>query len=227
MIDPRCQGASGREHRGSSPLVSASPHPVSNRTFARSFARAVHRPRLGPVPGGCHILFGCVVLTLMRIAVVGGTGTLGRSVATLLRERGHDAVSRARIDVSPLDRPLGADASAKRAPADRRRARRSRRDRPFGGATSRGETHRDRGARAPRAPGLGSSLEGCNPPRSLQLVRVNGAPGILLVDSEGVVNVVAFTLDAGRITAIGVVRNPEKLTSLRDRNEPRDGGTAS
>ena len=32
------------------PLVSASPNPVSNRTFARSFARAVHRPRLGPVP---------------------------------------------------------------------------------------------------------------------------------------------------------------------------------
>ncbi|SRR6266496_2839963 len=32
------------------PLISASPHPVTSREFARIFARAVHRPRLFPLP---------------------------------------------------------------------------------------------------------------------------------------------------------------------------------
>ncbi|AKV00061.1 Cell division inhibitor [Labilithrix luteola] len=45
--DPRIRG----------PLVSASPNPVTNRTFARSFARAVHRPRLGPMPAPIMRLF--------------------------------------------------------------------------------------------------------------------------------------------------------------------------
>ena len=44
---------------------------------------------------------------------------------------------------------------------------------------------------------------------------VNGAPGLLL-DTGGTLGVVAFTLSRGRITAIDIIRNPEKLGTLPD-----------
>ena len=47
-----------------------------------------------------------------------------------------------------------------------------------------------------------------------RIVDVNGAPGAVTV-ADGDVSVLAFTLDGGRITALDVVRNPEKLGSLR------------
>ncbi|MFI6982978.1 RNA polymerase sigma factor SigJ [Embleya sp. NPDC050154] len=43
---------------------------------------------------------------------------------------------------------------------------------------------------------------------------VNGSPGLLLRGMDGVLSVAAFTVDAGRITAIDVVRNPHKLASV-------------
>jgi RNA polymerase sigma-70 factor (ECF subfamily) len=46
-----------------------------------------------------------------------------------------------------------------------------------------------------------------------RIVDVNGMPG-LLSHANGVANVVAFTIDDGRITAIDIVRNPEKLRDL-------------
>jgi RNA polymerase sigma-70 factor, ECF subfamily len=45
------------------------------------------------------------------------------------------------------------------------------------------------------------------------VVEVNGAPG-LLVEGQGTVSVVALTVDAGRIRAIDVIRNPDKLRHL-------------
>jgi RNA polymerase sigma-70 factor, ECF subfamily len=45
------------------------------------------------------------------------------------------------------------------------------------------------------------------------VVEVNGAPG-LLVEGEGTVSIVALTVDAGRIRAIDVIRNPDKLRHL-------------
>jgi RNA polymerase sigma-70 factor (ECF subfamily) len=45
------------------------------------------------------------------------------------------------------------------------------------------------------------------------VVEVNGTPG-LLVEGEGTVSVVALTVDAGRIRAIDVIRNPDKLRHL-------------
>jgi RNA polymerase sigma-70 factor (ECF subfamily) len=45
------------------------------------------------------------------------------------------------------------------------------------------------------------------------VVEVNGTPG-LLVEGEGAVSVVALTVDAGRIRAIDVIRNPDKLRHL-------------
>jgi RNA polymerase sigma-70 factor (ECF subfamily) len=53
------------------------------------------------------------------------------------------------------------------------------------------------------------------PPGTMRVVTVNGAAGLLLYGPEGEVSVAAFTVDGGRITAIDVQRNPEKLTSVR------------
>jgi RNA polymerase sigma-70 factor, ECF subfamily len=43
-----------------------------------------------------------------------------------------------------------------------------------------------------------------------RLARVNGATGLVLVDAEAT-SVVSLTIDAGRIVAVDIVRNPEKL----------------
>jgi RNA polymerase sigma-70 factor (ECF subfamily) len=51
------------------------------------------------------------------------------------------------------------------------------------------------------------NLEGAE----LEIVDVNGAPGVLVREASGDVSVGAFTVDGGRITAIDVVRNPDKL----------------
>jgi RNA polymerase sigma-70 factor (ECF subfamily) len=49
----------------------------------------------------------------------------------------------------------------------------------------------------------------------LALADVNGSPGIVAEDAQGVLNVTVFTVDGGRITAIDVVRNPDKLAHVR------------
>jgi RNA polymerase sigma-70 factor (ECF subfamily) len=49
----------------------------------------------------------------------------------------------------------------------------------------------------------------------LSPIVVNGTPGLLL-DTSGSPSVIAFTLDAGRIAAIDIIRNPEKLNTLPD-----------
>ena len=54
------------------------------------------------------------------------------------------------------------------------------------------------------------------PPRSLRIATVNGAPGLVMRDGDGVLTVIAFTIDAGRITALDVMRNPDKLTAVPD-----------
>jgi RNA polymerase sigma-70 factor (ECF subfamily) len=54
------------------------------------------------------------------------------------------------------------------------------------------------------------------PPRSVRMASVNGAPGLVMRDADGVLMVIAFTVDAGRITALDVMRNPDKLTTVPD-----------
>ena len=54
------------------------------------------------------------------------------------------------------------------------------------------------------------------PPRSMRVATVNGAPGLVLRDGDGALMVIAFTVDAGRITALDVMRNPDKLTTVPD-----------
>ena len=54
------------------------------------------------------------------------------------------------------------------------------------------------------------------PPRQIAMATVNGAPGLVLRDADGVLSVISFTVDSGRIAARDVVRNPDKLTGVRE-----------
>jgi RNA polymerase sigma-70 factor (ECF subfamily) len=49
---------------------------------------------------------------------------------------------------------------------------------------------------------------------TFELVDVNGEPGVLGHGPDGITTVMAFTVDAGRITALDIQRNPEKLRRL-------------
>jgi len=50
---------------------------------------------------------------------------------------------------------------------------------------------------------------------TVELVEVNGMPGARSIGADGIVNIMSFTIDDGRITAIDVQRNPEKLRGAR------------
>ncbi|MGI5170202.1 RNA polymerase sigma factor SigJ [Spirillospora sp. CA-253888] len=52
------------------------------------------------------------------------------------------------------------------------------------------------------------------PLHELRIAPVNGAEGLVLRGDDGVLSVVSLTVDGGRITALDVVRNPDKLTSV-------------
>ncbi len=56
-----------------------------------------------------------------------------------------------------------------------------------------------------------------HPPSLVRMTTVNGAPGLVLRDGGGVLTVLAFTVNRGRITALDAVRNPDKLTAVRER----------
>ena len=45
------------------------------------------------------------------------------------------------------------------------------------------------------------------------MARVNGSPGLVIVEQDGT-SVISLTIDAGRITALAIVRNPDKLRGL-------------
>lgn len=48
----------------------------------------------------------------------------------------------------------------------------------------------------------------------VRIALVNGAPGLVMRDGIGILTVAAITIEGDRITAIDVVRNPEKLTAV-------------
>ena len=52
-------------------------------------------------------------------------------------------------------------------------------------------------------------------PSGMRIALVNGAPGLVVRDSGGVLTVIALTVDGGRITAIDGIRNPDKLAGVR------------
>jgi RNA polymerase sigma-70 factor (ECF subfamily) len=53
------------------------------------------------------------------------------------------------------------------------------------------------------------------PHLGMRFAEVGGGPGIVMRDPWGVLTVIAFTVDAGRIVAIDAVRNPDKLIGVR------------
>jgi len=52
------------------------------------------------------------------------------------------------------------------------------------------------------------------PPRAGRIANVNDSPGLILRDADGHLTVIALTIDAGRITAIDIMRNPDKLSAV-------------
>ena len=82
--------------------------------------------------------------------------------------------------------------------------------------------HSDGGGkiRAARRPILGADriarmfsklLSKKGPPRALAFARVNGLPGWVAVDAHGITETLAFEIREGRIAALYMVRNPDKL----------------
>jgi RNA polymerase sigma-70 factor (ECF subfamily) len=54
------------------------------------------------------------------------------------------------------------------------------------------------------------------PPLQLRKALVNGAPGLVVRDAEGILSVMTLTLDDGRIVAVDVIRNPDKLARVAE-----------
>lgn len=54
------------------------------------------------------------------------------------------------------------------------------------------------------------------PPQSARLTLVNGAPGLVIRDADNLLSVVSLTMDGGRITAIDIIRDPDKLCAVPD-----------
>jgi RNA polymerase sigma-70 factor (ECF subfamily) len=51
------------------------------------------------------------------------------------------------------------------------------------------------------------------PPQRAETANVNGSPGLVLLDADGHLTVIALTVDTERVVAIDIMRNPDKLGS--------------
>ncbi|CAH0117714.1 ECF RNA polymerase sigma factor SigJ [Paenibacillus sp. CECT 9249] len=51
-------------------------------------------------------------------------------------------------------------------------------------------------------------------PHYVRIALVNGVPGIVLKDADGLLTVVSLTVSKGRIIAIDAIRNPDKLSNI-------------
>jgi RNA polymerase sigma-70 factor (ECF subfamily) len=54
------------------------------------------------------------------------------------------------------------------------------------------------------------------PPQAGALRDVNGWPGLVLRDADGILTVISLTVDAGVVVAVDVCRNPEKLVGVTE-----------
>ena len=52
-------------------------------------------------------------------------------------------------------------------------------------------------------------------PGSARFVAINGSPGVITRNADGSLSVMTFAFEAGRVKAVYVVRNPDKLTGIR------------
>lgn len=55
---------------------------------------------------------------------------------------------------------------------------------------------------------------GREPPRFVRRLELNGLPGQLTVEPDGTMQTVALAIDAGRVAAVYITRNPDKLRHL-------------
>jgi RNA polymerase sigma-70 factor (ECF subfamily) len=53
-----------------------------------------------------------------------------------------------------------------------------------------------------------------HPSRLLRYGRINGLPGYITLEADGQTQTTAFAIADGRVTAIYVMRNPDKLRHL-------------
>ncbi|WP_326797502.1 RNA polymerase sigma factor SigJ [Streptomyces sp. NBC_01808] len=53
-------------------------------------------------------------------------------------------------------------------------------------------------------------------PLDIRPIKVNGTAGLAMRGNDGYLSVLSFTVDAGRITAIDIMRNPDKLARVPD-----------
>lgn len=53
------------------------------------------------------------------------------------------------------------------------------------------------------------------PPREVRAARINGQPGIVMVDARGLTQTLAFEFEDGLISALYLIRNPDKLRHVR------------
>ncbi|MFI0481841.1 RNA polymerase sigma factor SigJ [Actinomadura sp. 9N215] len=60
------------------------------------------------------------------------------------------------------------------------------------------------------------AFSGAAPRADLRVTTVNGAPGVLARGVDGHLSVAAITVDGGRIVAVDVIRNPDKLTTVQE-----------
>ena len=59
-----------------------------------------------------------------------------------------------------------------------------------------------------------AQMFGQNPSRLLRYGRINGLPGFITLEADGQIQTTAFAIEDGRIAAIYVMRNPDKLRHL-------------
>lgn len=52
-------------------------------------------------------------------------------------------------------------------------------------------------------------------PPPARFVRINGSPGVLTRGSDGSLNAMTFALEGGKVKAVYIVRNPDKLAGVR------------
>jgi RNA polymerase sigma-70 factor (ECF subfamily) len=52
------------------------------------------------------------------------------------------------------------------------------------------------------------------PPRAVRAARINGQPGVVMIDARGITQTLSFEIHEGLINAIYLIRNPDKLRHI-------------
>ena len=74
---------------------------------------------------------------------------------------------------------------------------------------------------------VGATRKGWRKDFASRFAPINGLPGVILYGPEGTMQTTAFEIEGGRIRALYVVRNPDKLRHLAAGSAPSPEGTSS